>query len=654
MTPFVEIPANTVAALGWALLHSLWQGAVLLAGLSLLWRRSARAETRYLLGVGALVVQVLAFVLTVALVYRPATSVPLTGWTGPGATWTPVEPGCQQRLEGFLPQLVTLWGLGVSLLLVRLAGGWWLVQRWTKHQVQAVPAAWQNHIERLTSQMGISRAVRLLESTQITVPMTVGWLKPVILLPVGLLSGLSPRQVEAILAHELAHIRQYDYLVNLLQSIVEVLFFYHPAVWFLSARIREEREHRCDALAIAQTGRPVEYAQALAAVETLRQAPQPDLVLAFGGRKQYLLERVKRVLGVADERPNATLSTLGLVTALLLVGSLAVGQRKEAEKQEKISPTSTVSRVDAKDPIEAPAPVSAVVVVDTVQPRRSASPGKTERIQELRKQLGEREAEMDKVGAEMEEAAKPLEALGERLEAKTQELDRISEKLGPADAELGRLSGRMEKLASQLEQRALRLEKASAAERRRLEQEMKGLEQQMATIGNEMGRITNERMKPVQEEMQRLQSLELHKFSDSMQVHAKALQQLGEVQSGHAAELTKIYEELKAIDPDFERDFGHKFHQGPAPAKPRTPRAPQAPRAPQGGRKQSYRYRSQGGAEPAPPVPPAEPTPAPVPRPAVAASPAPTPAVAPVPPAPPVPGTPPPPPAPPRPPKKNR
>ena len=133
--------------------------------------------------------------------------------------------------------------------------------------------AGRHGVARLTRRLHIGRAVRLLESTLVDVPTVIGWLKPVVLLPASALAGLSPHQLEAILAHELAHIRRHDYLVNLLQTLVETLLFYHPAVWWLSRRIRAERENCCDDLAVSLCGDPVAYAAALAELEGLRRQP---------------------------------------------------------------------------------------------------------------------------------------------------------------------------------------------------------------------------------------------------------------------------------------------------------------------------------------------------------------------------------------------
>ena len=133
---------------------------------------------------------------------------------------------------------------------------------------------------RLAQALRIRGAIRLLESAAVEVPTVIGWLRPVVLIPVATLSGLSTEQMEMVLAHELAHIRRHDFFVNLMQAVVETLLFYHPAVWWISGRIRVEREHCCDDVAVAVCGNPLLYARALTRLEELRVDPAQAFVAA--------------------------------------------------------------------------------------------------------------------------------------------------------------------------------------------------------------------------------------------------------------------------------------------------------------------------------------------------------------------------------------
>ena len=195
---------------------------------------------------------------------------------------------------------VPIWLAGVLLLEARTLAGWRAARRLRRSGVCAAPAAWRERLAGLAERMRVSRPVALVESCRVDVPVVIGYFRPVILAPVALLAGMPAGQVEAILLHELAHIRRRDYLVNLLQAMVESLLFYHPAVWWISGLVRAERENCCDDLVLAARGNAGEYAAALTALEEARWAGEPALA-ATGGN---LMLRIQRILG-HSEPPHA-------------------------------------------------------------------------------------------------------------------------------------------------------------------------------------------------------------------------------------------------------------------------------------------------------------------------------------------------------------
>jgi len=158
------------------------------------------------------------------------------------------------------------------VLWVRLAGGWVVAARMRSMLVRRAPPEWQETLRQLGAQIGLSRPVRLLVSALVQVPTVVGWLRPVVLVPVGALGGLPAEHLEALLLHELAHIRRHDYLINILQNVAESLLFYHPAVWWVSGHIRAEREQCCDDVAVSISGDALTYARALTQLESCRPA----------------------------------------------------------------------------------------------------------------------------------------------------------------------------------------------------------------------------------------------------------------------------------------------------------------------------------------------------------------------------------------------
>jgi len=217
---------------------------------------------------------------------------------------------------------VCLWLVGVAMLSMYTAGGWVRVRRLARLGIEPAEPAWNSKLESLKRRLQVSRPVRLYMSAIAQVPTVIGWVRPCILLPVSAIIGLDEVQLQAVLAHELAHIRRYDYLVNLLQSGVETLLFYHPAVWWVSRKIRAERENCCDDLAVEACGDVLVYAGALAKLEELRGTTCGPALAATGGD---LLARIRRLVGEdAAVRQRIPESAGFTIAAALVLGALIV------------------------------------------------------------------------------------------------------------------------------------------------------------------------------------------------------------------------------------------------------------------------------------------------------------------------------------------
>jgi beta-lactamase regulating signal transducer with metallopeptidase domain len=373
-------------ALGWTLLHSLWQGALVaavLAGALLLLRRQ-RAEVRYAASAGALGLVVALAGITFGLylnagaskeVRLPAGSfntvkteesvekalVPVSAGSAGSRSPAAVSVGSRpetavlpassssvsqtghemptvqlaaspwlakglQYFDNHLPLLVVAWLLGLLAMSLRMLGGLLYVQRLRHRRVRPLGAAWQERLAAMAARGGVRRSVALLESALVRVPLVVGHVRPVILLPLGTVAGLAPAHLEAILAHELAHVLRRDYLVNLLQTVAEVLFFYHPAVWFVAHCVRTERENCCDDTATALCGGdPLRLACALTALAEWNQsavvATAPRLALAAFGGRGALLNRVRRLV---QRRPAPPTLAEGLLAGALVLGGLGL------------------------------------------------------------------------------------------------------------------------------------------------------------------------------------------------------------------------------------------------------------------------------------------------------------------------------------------
>ncbi len=419
MTTLEELVSPALLrALGWTLLHSLWQGALagaVLAGALLALRRHA-AAVRYRAAAGALAALVLLAGLTFgyyyggapaalaasspavtarveAAVLRPAAVAALPGPTLAGPRPQPAWLAtARHRFDQNLPWLVLAWGLGLLVMSLRLLGGLLYVRRLRRHRARPLPAAWTARLGALAARAGLRRPVALLESGLVAAPLVVGHLRPLVLLPLGAVAGLPVACVEAILAHELAHVLRRDYLVNLLQTLAETVFFYHPAVWYIGQCLRAERENCCDDLATDLVGGdPLRLARALTALAEWSQAavlaPAPRLALAATGGRGSLLGRVRRLVQAPPARPTLAegllagallLSGLGLLGgSVALAGPLALRLAGQGPRPAGNTP-DRVEKFDNQGVVDGSAPLRRFVAPpDTLPGRDSRTPPAT-------------------------------------------------------------------------------------------------------------------------------------------------------------------------------------------------------------------------------------------------------------------------------------
>jgi beta-lactamase regulating signal transducer with metallopeptidase domain len=319
-------------AIAWTLIHFCWQAAAIAAAYRLISVAIARrsSQARYLVSLSALLLMLGVSVFTFAWEMRTdstATSIassaanlrasiaadfPRSAAPGsaaqdsavpssaaPGTVTADQAPTAPRlTLATLLPWIDGLWLIGVFALSVRSLGGWWYLRRLRLASTIEAPGAVVAAFERISRVLELSRAVTLRLSTAIDSPMTMGTLRAIVLLPLSAVTLLGPEELEVVLAHELAHVRRADFFWNILQTIAETLFFFHPAVWWLSARIRHERELCCDDLALKICPNPVIYAHALVHLEEQRSR-HLRFAMALDGHQSHatLLTRVARTLG---------------------------------------------------------------------------------------------------------------------------------------------------------------------------------------------------------------------------------------------------------------------------------------------------------------------------------------------------------------------
>lgn len=370
-----------IESLGWVLLHSVWQIALVAMLLLVFLRAFAETSTRVRYGVSvfALGISLALSVATFVVMNRNTTVTIQTnsvGVTGVVQKEQPYMPSEQPLLMGDsevtdtalgyvnlikaesltpqMPWLVAVWLFGVAVFSLRMFGGLWQLRIYKTRNIVALENGWQERFDVLRARLEISQPVRLLRSTLVETPIVAGWLKPVILVPASVFLQIDLRELETIIAHELVHIRRRDYLVNFAQNLMEILFFYHPCVWWISAQIRREREFVCDDI-VTQTlrGERIVYARALANLEELRlltNGRMPSASPAIGAigaaNGGNLMVRIQRILQKNTEvkgNPSAWSAMLGFafISALLLcvfsVTDVLVVNAQKSTKDKKIA-----------------------------------------------------------------------------------------------------------------------------------------------------------------------------------------------------------------------------------------------------------------------------------------------------------------------------
>jgi bla regulator protein blaR1 len=369
------INLSLVQNLGLTLLHFIWQGALIgvLYSFALALLRPSRAATRYNLAVATLLTLAITPVLTLVWLQQAASNIN-TAMAGPAEILTIAaghsgisEPGA----ISLLAWVVGIWLLGVAVMSVRLLLGWHYILTLRRSADRLAASHLEPLLERLKHQLRVTRRVQIAVSRKVCSPVVVGWLKPMILFPPALINHLPIQQIEMVLAHELAHIRRHDHLINLIQTTVETLLFYHPVVAWVSRRIRIERENACDDLAVDATRNRLAYVEMLATLEQLRH---PGTRLALAIHDGQILGRIRRL--VEQARPARQ---KGLTIPALLLITLAAGAAGLHFLPEKSEPESPEISIDNLTAIESAAIEPAVI--EAPPDRATPSPMAEEEIE---------------------------------------------------------------------------------------------------------------------------------------------------------------------------------------------------------------------------------------------------------------------------------
>jgi bla regulator protein BlaR1 len=333
---------NLIQATGWSILHSLWQAAFIYALLlpSQMHVFQLKAKTKYNLAYGANVIIFICFAVTFFTVFKwpvdqsSAIMAKTTAYTDQ-TTRSILAATITQYAEKIFPFLVLLYGIGLLIQSFIVFKGYNKIQGLKKAARINIPEEWNTLFENLTKKMNISKHISFHLSDHVNVPLVIGFFKPVVLFPVALAAQMDIKHVEAILIHELSHIRRNDYVFNLIRTMIETILFFNPFVWLTGKFIDIEREHACDDLVVTLTNTPLTYAHALLQVELLADKSSPLFALAATGNNQHLYQRIKRITDMKTNYMNSKQKLFAVTLAIATIASLAWISPAKSEKQQK-------------------------------------------------------------------------------------------------------------------------------------------------------------------------------------------------------------------------------------------------------------------------------------------------------------------------------
>jgi len=345
---------NLIKATGWSIVHSIWQGALIYALLlptqMLIFK--VKAEHKYAFAYAANCFMLVSFIFTFVSLFH---------WPGDqqinqtynlevvANTFHPATTTLSQYAEMAFPFVALLYTSGLFIQLFIVFKGYKKVQQLKNSTHNTVPKEWQLLFKRLTNQLNIKKHVIFKLSTHVTVPLVLGYFKPIVLFPMSLALQMDIKQVEAILIHELSHVRRNDYVLNLVKTLIETILFFNPFVWLTGKLINIEREHACDDLVISLTKTPLTYAHALLQLELLADKNTPPLALAATGNNQHLYQRIKRITDMKTNYMNSKQKLFAITLTVATIVSLAWINPAKSEKASTASQAKKIEKLNYTD-----------------------------------------------------------------------------------------------------------------------------------------------------------------------------------------------------------------------------------------------------------------------------------------------------------------
>jgi len=334
-----SILSNDLAyALAWTLIHSVWQISLVAIILAFVHRAMSKSSAahRYATALGFMAVCVIMSMISFASYYMQESGPLLASISSEatliatGNTVSASAIGIVESLENYFPLILNIWLIGAGLFLLKMLGAFIYMKNLASSGI-VEKGPLQSILKKLNKKFAINRLISIKESARIATPMVIGYLKPVILFPIGLVNNLSTSEIECIIAHELAHVKRHDFILNLFQMVTESLFYYHPGIWFISSCINSERENCCDDMAIACCGSNISYARTLVKLQELRQVDLPRAAFALSGRSNSFKDRILRILnqGSISTQYRDKLVAIFIIFASFIFGAGSVSGKSD-------------------------------------------------------------------------------------------------------------------------------------------------------------------------------------------------------------------------------------------------------------------------------------------------------------------------------------
>ncbi|MGM9475483.1 M56 family metallopeptidase [Pedobacter sp. GSP4] len=360
-----------IKAFGWSILNSLWQSAVIYGILFIVMLSLPKlaAKHKHNLAFGAIVLMFIGFGYNFIsqLIASRSYQAPAINTQNIQVYqyFNNLPPSFSSKAEQYFPLVVVFYIIGILLQLFVIVKGYSQLSRFKKDSLSAIPESWKLIFNQVTAHLKINKTIQFHLSAIVNVPLVIGYLKPVVLFPLALVNQLDNDQVEAILIHELSHIRRNDFLLNLIKTAIETLLFYNPFVWMAGRFIHIEREHACDDLVLKITGKPLNYAHALLKLELLKDKNSPAYALAATGKTQNLYQRIKRITNMKTNYLNAKQQMAALTLGVACLFSIAWINPTEKKKETKKQPKQEILSLQVSD-----GTLKHIICTDTTKKRK--------------------------------------------------------------------------------------------------------------------------------------------------------------------------------------------------------------------------------------------------------------------------------------------